>query len=75
MTSVPRARIRDLNAGSLGREGKFVLYGMVASRRARFNFGLQHALAIMTELSNRTFWVLGCYDQARGSERPVFGTE
>ena len=42
--SVPSSRIRVLNATPVRRDGKFVLYWMVASRRTRFNFGLQRAV-------------------------------
>jgi len=42
--SVPSSRIRLLNAEPVRAGGKFLLYWMVASRRTRFNFGLQHAV-------------------------------
>jgi hypothetical protein len=35
-----------LNATPGRHDGKFVLYWMVASRRTRFNFGLQHAVGL-----------------------------
>jgi len=48
--SVPASRIRPLNTGPVRDDGKFVLYWMVASRRTRFNFGLQHAIDRAREL-------------------------
>ncbi len=51
MASVPRARLRILNSESVRPDGKFVLYWMVASRRTRFNFGLQHAVDRAHELA------------------------
>jgi deoxyribodipyrimidine photo-lyase len=40
-----------LNASPVRHDGKFVLYWMVASRRTRFNFGLQRALDRARELA------------------------
>lgn len=50
MSSVPTGRIRRLNAAEVRVDGEFVLYWMVASRRTRFNFGLQHAVDRAREL-------------------------
>ena len=44
MKSVPSSRIRLLNDAPARDDGKFLLYWMVASRRTRFNFGLQQAV-------------------------------
>jgi len=49
--SVPSSRIRLLNTAPVRGNGKFVLYWMVASRRTRFNFGLQHAVDRAHELA------------------------
>jgi deoxyribodipyrimidine photo-lyase len=40
-----------LNATPVRRDGQYVLYWMVASRRTRFNFGLQHAVDRARELA------------------------
>jgi deoxyribodipyrimidine photo-lyase len=48
---VPSSRIRVLNDAPVRHDGKFVLYWMVASRRTRFNFGLQHAVDRARELA------------------------
>lgn len=40
---VPTIRVQDRNAERLRGEGSYVLYWMVAARRPRFNFALQHA--------------------------------
>lgn len=44
MNSVPDTRISVLNGDPLNLEAAFVLYWMVAARRTRWNFGLQHAV-------------------------------
>jgi deoxyribodipyrimidine photo-lyase len=44
MKSLPDNRVRALNARPRRHDGSFVLYWMTASRRTRFNFGLQHAV-------------------------------
>ncbi len=41
---VQSSRLRVLNDAPVKFDGKFVLYWMVASRRTRFNFGLEHAI-------------------------------
>jgi len=43
ISSVPRLRVRRLNAGVLRPGGEFVLYWMTANRRTRSNFALQRA--------------------------------
>ncbi len=40
---VPETRIRQANAATVREDGAWVLYWMIAARRARFNFGLQRA--------------------------------
>ena len=49
-TTVPASRIRALNAHPLNRRGDFILYWMVAARRTRWNFALQHAVDLCVEL-------------------------
>jgi len=44
-STVPLTRIRPLNGESARTDGDFVLYWMVANRRPRWNFALQHAVA------------------------------
>jgi len=50
MSSVPPTRLRALNDHVLRTDGAFVLYWMVAARRTRFNYGLQHAVERAREL-------------------------
>ncbi len=50
MTAIPRLRIRDLNHKPVTGGGEYVLYWMVAARRTRFHFGLQHAIDLCREL-------------------------
>lgn len=40
---IPSSRLRAVNSKPLNRDGEFVLYWMVAFRRTRDNFALQHA--------------------------------
>lgn len=47
---VPALRVRNLNAAPVNGEGEWVLYWMVAARRARFNFALQRAAFWASEL-------------------------
>ena len=51
MNSLPPHRVRVLNGSPVHHDGKFVLYWMVASRRTRFNFGLQRAVDWARELA------------------------
>jgi deoxyribodipyrimidine photo-lyase len=44
MNSVPGVRVSRLNDAPVHVEGLFVLYWMTASRRASFNFALEHAV-------------------------------
>jgi deoxyribodipyrimidine photo-lyase len=46
---VPALRITALNARPVRADGEFVLYWMIASRRLRWNFGLQHAIGLAEE--------------------------
>lgn len=48
--SVPASRVRRLNEAPVRADGQYVLYWMIAARRPRFNFALQHAVAWATEL-------------------------
>ncbi|WP_417736580.1 deoxyribodipyrimidine photolyase [Rosistilla oblonga] len=50
MTRIPDLRIRDLNAHPVRPDGQFVLYWMIANRRTRYNFSLQHAASLAQEL-------------------------
>jgi deoxyribodipyrimidine photo-lyase len=43
---IPASRIRALNNRPLNPSGDFVVYWMVATRRTRYNFGLQRAIEI-----------------------------
>lgn len=43
--SIPALRLRTINAAPLRPEGGYVLYWMIAARRTRSNFALQHAIA------------------------------
>src|SRR4051794_38431911 len=47
---VPPARVRATNRASVDRSAGFVLYWMIASRRARHNFALERAVERATEL-------------------------
>ena len=47
---VPAARIRRVNDRSIDPHGAFVLYWMIAARRLRWNFALQHAVQLANEL-------------------------
>jgi len=44
LRSVPRIRVKKSNAASVNYKGDFVLYWMVANRRATWNFSLQRAV-------------------------------
>jgi len=44
LTSVPAIRIRSGNSLLVGRDGEFVLYWMIASRRTTWNFALDRAV-------------------------------
>ena len=50
LSPVPPSRIRALNARPVNPRGDFVLYWMIAARRTRWNFGLQHAVGLCREL-------------------------
>ena len=47
---VPVARIRPLNGRPLNPPGDYVLYWMIAARRTRWNFALQHAVSLCVQL-------------------------
>jgi len=49
-SSIPEIRIRT-TTGQVDRSGEFVLYWMIANRRLRYNFALQHAVATAKELN------------------------
>ncbi len=44
-TTIPSLRVRAANDRPLRPDGDYVLYWMIASRRTRFNFALEHAVA------------------------------
>ncbi len=46
----PELRVRAANVRPVRERGAFVLYWMVAARRTRFNFALEHAIARAREL-------------------------
>lgn len=49
-SNVPASRIRSVNQSGINREGQYVLYWMVANRRASWNFSLDRALDWAEEL-------------------------
>ncbi len=49
MTSVPSIRIASLNGAPIRPESDYVLYWMIASRRATWNFGLDRAIELARE--------------------------
>jgi deoxyribodipyrimidine photo-lyase len=51
MDSVPVIRVRGVNDAPVNREGNYVLYWMIANRRARWNFALQRAVEWAANLS------------------------
>jgi deoxyribodipyrimidine photo-lyase len=48
-SSVPEVRVRELNAAPLRTDGSYVLYWMIAARRARWNFALDRAVELARE--------------------------
>lgn len=50
MPIIPALRVRDLNQQPVRDDGQFVLYWMIANRRTRYNFSLQHAAYLASEL-------------------------
>lgn len=48
---VPQERIRIGNNAPVSRRGEYVLYWMIANRRAAWNFSLQRAIEFATELN------------------------
>jgi deoxyribodipyrimidine photo-lyase len=49
-STVPAIRLRDLNCKEVRANGDYVLYWMVAARRARWNFALDRAVELAREL-------------------------
>jgi len=49
--TISPTRIRDLNQAPKQPEGEYVLYWMIAARRSRWNFALQHAIHLAAELN------------------------
>lgn len=50
-SAVPASRIKTLNDQPLNPSGAFILYWMIAARRTRWNFGLQHAAGMAARLT------------------------
>jgi len=46
----PENRVQPCNDGEVRENGEYVVYWMLAQRRTRYNFGLQHAVAWAREL-------------------------
>ena len=51
MSVVPEIRVRAANGLTIRTDGEFVLYWMIATRRATWNFGLQRAVEWATKLN------------------------
>lgn len=51
MTDVPATRIRKLNAAPIQQDSDFVLYWMIANRRAHWNYALDRAVELSRELN------------------------
>ena len=51
MSMVPEIRVRAANGLTIRTDGEFVLYWMIATRRATWNFGLQRAVEWATKLN------------------------
>ena len=51
MRAIPEIRVRSVNEERVAESGDYVLYWMTAQRRARWNFGLQHAASRAVELN------------------------
>ena len=49
--NVPEIRIRQLNQVPLKGDGDYVLYWMIANRRTRYNYSLQHAVELSQALN------------------------
>jgi deoxyribodipyrimidine photo-lyase len=50
LSPVPPSRIRALNTCPVNPRGDFILYWMIAARRTRWNFALQHAVNLCSDL-------------------------
>ena len=50
MSRVPEIRVRDLNGAPVRTDGKYVLYWMIATRRAHWNFALDRAVELARDL-------------------------
>jgi deoxyribodipyrimidine photo-lyase len=51
LSSVPALRVRAANAKEIDPDGDYVLYWMIANRRTRHNFALDHAIARAKQLA------------------------
>jgi deoxyribodipyrimidine photo-lyase len=50
LDTIPEIRRRQINAQNVRPDGEYVLYWMIAARRTRFNYALQHAIHLAQEL-------------------------
>ena len=64
MADVPETRVRTIHAEPVRADGSFVLYWMTASRRVRWNFALERAVAWCRRL-NRPLVILETLEAAR----------
>ncbi|MCA9240842.1 MAG: deoxyribodipyrimidine photolyase [Planctomycetales bacterium] len=55
MAAIPAIRLQSLNGAEVDREGQHVLYWMIANRRTRYNFSLQHAVEYARQLDKPLF--------------------
>lgn len=51
MSQIPSIRIRNLNDRPINPDGQYVLYWMIANRRTRYNFSLEQAASLASELN------------------------
>jgi deoxyribodipyrimidine photo-lyase len=48
--TIPSTRLSQANSHAIREDGQYVLYWMIANRRSRFNFALEHAVERAKEL-------------------------
>jgi deoxyribodipyrimidine photo-lyase len=48
--TIPELRVQRSNSGAMQSDGEFVLYWMTSARRPSYNFALEHALTLASEL-------------------------
>lgn len=49
LEGIPKTRLREANDKAPNTDGKFILYWMIAFRRTRYNFALEHAVNLSQE--------------------------